>query len=534
MTMQSFRTIPVLGLKTAVAENDQSLLRMVSETTALTYDTGGVNVDYHRFKGACSKAYGSVQWSASANAQATKCLGLFELYDGTNRNHLIFDNGKVFLYNSNRTPVALTDVGDSTFNQTVNQPYSIIPFGGYVIFADYGTTTPMKWVHGAANLTKLILSGTEYKFRYLQEFQRRVIGAYSDQTNGDIEIRFTDALPAWATLSFPTANQLFKPEGDDSITGLKKLGANALYLYSDDSISRVDYYPDAAAPFGMTTMVAGYGCTNHSSIVSVGNAHYLFNKDLGFCAYSGGTEFPAGGRPISEDIETDLAGMNSAYYGAIVGEFVPFTQEICWTVPLIGDTTPSHLLFFNITDGTWRKESKPLRFVDTWLTFPDYTWNNLITDLGGTGAVWTAATTNSWAKYAAQLHRLVYANIDGHLYYQASESDNGSDIDAYRIEPVMDFGSPVDRDLLLELWFGVVYAADFLVDVYHRSGDTVGECTGASWTSLGSVDCNSPDNAVLYCSENNRFHQIKWGTDKADERFVVNKIVYKFVRQGPY
>jgi hypothetical protein len=446
----------------------------------------------------------------------------------------MFDNGKVYTFDSARDPQPLTDVGDSTFSQVTNNPYSIISFGGYMLFTDYGVTTPMKWTAGDANLTKLILSGTEYKFRYLEEFQRRVIGAYSDQTNGDIEIRYTDALPSWATLSFPAANQLYKPEGDDSITGIKKLGANALYLYSEKSIARVDYYPNSTAPFGMTTMVSGYGCTNHASIVSVGNTHYMFNKDLGFCAYAGGTEFPAGGRPISSDIETDLADINTAYYDAIMGKFMPFTQEIAWVVPLDAGQTPSHILYYNIADGTWRKEDKPMHCLDTWLAYENYTWEDLISELGGTGAVWADATNYTWAKYVAQLHRLVYANTDGYVYHNSSEARDGAAYDGYRIEPVMDFGSPVDRDLLLELWFGIAYAFDFDIDVYHRSGDTIGECTGDSWASIGSVDCNSPDNAVLYTNQNARFHQIKWGTDAADERFVVNDITYKFVRQGPY
>lgn len=532
--LASYRILPILGLKTGVSAHDPTLLQLIDDGVALSHDVGGVNVDYRRLRGSCSKSHGYVQFSNSANGQATKCLGLLELYDGTNRNHFIFDNGKCYNYDGNRNPVLLEDAASTTFNTTTNEQYCMLTFGGYMIFTDYGNHTPYKWKHGDSNLTKLIQSGTEYKFRYLEEFQRRIIGAYSDQTNGDIEIRWTDPLPTWASLDFASGHQLYKPQGDDSITGLKKMGSNSLYIYGESSISRLDYYPDASAPFGMVTMISGQGCTNHHSIVSVGQRHFLFNRDYGFCEYNGGFEFPSGGRPISEDIEIDIAAMNSDYYGAIVGTFVPMTQEICWAVPLSGDTTPSHLLFYHIKDRTWRKEDKAMYYVDTWLTYSSYTWNDFISDIGGTSSLWSDATTYTFSKYAAQLHRLVYANTDGHVYYQSSEAKAGAALNGYRIEPILSFGDEVNRDLLLEIWFGLAYTGDFSIDVYWRGGETVGECLDSVWTALTSVDCNDPSAAVSYCNQIARFHQIKWGTDAADERFVVNDITFKYVRQGPY
>ena len=239
--MLNFKIKPTFGLKTDVPPDDFSLFKVVGENIAITHDVGGINLDYEREHNACTKAYGYEQWDASANAQATKCLGLFELFDGTHRDHIYFDNGECFIYNAARTPVLTEDVASTVFAKDNHDLYSIINFGGYMVFSDRGEHTPYKWKNGDANLTKLVQSGTEYKFRYLEEFQRRIIGAYSDQTNGDLEIRWTEALPTWATLSFPAANQLYKPQGVDSLSGIKKMGSNACLLYGEDSIKRIVY-----------------------------------------------------------------------------------------------------------------------------------------------------------------------------------------------------------------------------------------------------------------------------------------------------
>lgn len=93
--------MPILGLKTDVPPDDPSLFQFIGDNVALTYDTGGINFDVTRKRNTATRSRGYVQWSNSANSQATKCLGLFELYDGTNRNHIAFDNGRFFLYDSN-------------------------------------------------------------------------------------------------------------------------------------------------------------------------------------------------------------------------------------------------------------------------------------------------------------------------------------------------------------------------------------------------------------------------------------------------
>ncbi len=99
---------------------------------------------------------------------------------------------------------------------------------------------------------------------------------------------------------------------------------------------------------------------------------------------------------------------------------------------------------------------------------------------------------------------------------------------AYRIEPVLDFGNPYRFDLLQEIWFGITDGGVFSIDVYHRSGDTLGELEADSWTQLDSLSCNNPTRPVVHVNKNARMHQIKWGTDKVSEKFQVNDITFKY------
>ena len=182
--------------------------------------------------------------------------------------------------------------------------YSMMQYGSYVIFTD-GKLTPYKWAHSYINPStdadKLIATGTEYVFKYLEFFQGRILGAYSDQTNGDLEIRWTTVLPSMSTLTFSGTNQAYKP-GSDSIVALKRLGANACYLYGQTSINRIDYYPDFTAPFVITELVQGQSASNSASIIQLPDRHFFFNRNYGFVEYAGGTDW----RVISEDIEDQL------------------------------------------------------------------------------------------------------------------------------------------------------------------------------------------------------------------------------------
>jgi len=532
--MNSFKIIPALGLKTDVPQNDPTLFKFINDDSALTYCVDGLNVDFATVRNACSKSKGKTVWSNSANSSATKCQGMFEFYDGSNRDKWFVDNGQLFRYDSSRDPVRVCDTsacsGPITFATDDNDLYSFIQYGDYTIFTDRAEHTPYKASHTDTEITKLILSGTEYKFRYLERFQRRIIGAYSDQTNGDIEIRWTDAIPTWASLDFGAANQLYKPD-DDKITGIKRFGANGCLLYGENSIDRIDYYPNYTAPFGITNMVAHQGATNHHSIVDFGDRHYLFNRNYGFCEYRGGSEFPYGGKPISLDIEDEIAGIDAGFHDLIVGTKSPHTNEVVWAVPLSGEGFPSHLVFYNYLTNSWRFEDKAARYIDAWVVATDLTWTDIIA-LGYT--TWTDFGNSRWVDFVSSRNEIALGDTDGKSYYIATEADDGSALDGYRVEPVLDFGRPNDKDLLLEIWFDIINTGSYSMYVSYRGGDTLAEVKNASWTSLDEVSFDSPANAVVRLAETNRLHQIKYGTDAANEPFVINGIEFKYSPQGRY
>jgi len=537
--MQTFKIIPILGLKTSVSQDDPTLFQQVGENVALTHDTGGLNVDYERKRNSVTKAFGYTAWSNSAISSPARCHGLFELDDDSNRDNLIFEAGRVFYYDATPDPVQLNTafldystlasgpvangetvtggttsttavvvtgvsaasgtlyikdiaagtgdfsasetlsftggatadcdsvVQNTTFNNSDNQNYCAIRYGSYVIFTDYGGQTPQLWYNGEANLTNLITgtAATLYKFRYLTEWYLYVIGLYSNQTNGDIDIRWTSQLPTWSNLTFPSGNQLWKP-GNDSIAGVSKLGANALLLYGTESISKFDYYPSATTAFGISPLLQGQGTTSHDSIVNAQGANWFFNKNYGFVRYVGGSRIVASDI-ISKDIEAEIADIDSRYYGGIVGRYLPRTQQIVWAVPQGAATTPSHLLYYNIATNSWAKEVKAFRAIDT------------------------------WTRTAGEHQKLVMANADGNVYSSSGEDAAGSAWDGYRIEPVLDFGLPKHRKNLLEIWFGIVDGGNWSIDAYLRTGNTVKELTAKNWTPVGSLSLNDPADPVL-------------------------------------
>ena len=529
--MEELKIIPTLGLKTDVPPDDPSLFEFLTTDGSVvkTHDVGGVNVSYRRRHNTATKSEGYIQWSSSATAQATRCLGLFSIYDGTYRDYFFVDNGRVYYYNTSTfVPTAVNDTSSTVFGSDYNDLYSMIQVGAYLVFADHGEHCPHKWKHGDANLTKLEQGGgTEYKFRFLEVFRRRVIGAYSDQTNGDIEVRWSSDWPSTAitSMTFDSTNQLYVPN-DDSIAGIKRLGRDKCFIYSENSIQSLDYLQNYATPFTIRTVIDGQGSVGHHNIVNLGNLHYVYNRNYGFCAFDG-VNFPAGGRPISEDIEIDLQDINTEFMDLIVGTYVPLTREIVWTVPM-GVAYCDTLLFYHVDSGQWRKENKAMYYVDNWLVYPDYTWNDFIAEIGGTG-IWTdAGATATWANYSSQRNRLVYANTDGHLYYQYGENLNTAAIDGYRVEPAMHFGSPGYQKTIKEIWYGLTDVGNFSLHTWHRSGDTIGELLNASWTSLPDLSCNSPSRPVIHIMKSGRYHQLKWGTDGADEKFGINHIVIKY------
>jgi hypothetical protein len=394
----------------------------------------------------------------------------------------------------------------TTFSNNTGDLYSVIQFGDYMLMADSEAGhSPQKWMNGDANLTNLITStaATLYKFRYLVEWQRRIIAAYSNQINGDLEIRWSDALPTMTDLDFPAANQLYKP-GHDSITGISKLGANAVLLYGTDTINQISYYPDSTTIFGIIPLVQGQGSASHQSIVNYQGANWFFNKNYGFVRYVGGSKILLEDI-ISRDIEDTIQAIDSRYYDRIVGKALPLTNQIVWSTPLAAGATPTHLLYYHLPTKTWSKEVKAAEYIDT------------------------------WTQTAGQYRKLVMADTDGHVYSSTGEALAGAAVlDGYRIEPIMDFGDSTKQKIISEIWFGIIVGGDYSLDVSHRAGDTVKELLAASFASVGSLSLNNPDPPVLYTSLFGRYHQFKWGTNLDSEAFAVNWIDFRFTVGGQY
>jgi hypothetical protein len=249
--------------------------------------------------------------------------------------------------------------------------------------------------------------------------------------------------------------------------------------------------------------------------------------------YHGGPDFPSG-RPISDNIEKDVAGIDSEYYDLIVGTWVPIQQKICWTVPTKSSTTPNQLWFYDLRTNQWSFEDKAMRYVDAWQMWSGYTWSNLITAFGAAWNTTAALPESDWAEFLSSSQRLVYGPTDGKLYYQTGESLPAGVMDGHRIEPVIDFGNPYRKDLLKEIWFDLTEVGDFNIDVWHRSGDTLGETVNQSWTSLGSLSCDSPDvPALRNFAKSGRMHQIKWGAD-TNNNFGINGITLKYTPESGY
>jgi len=656
--MKNFTLVPILGLKTDVLPDDDSMLQMVSQTTALSHAAGGENFDLKRKKNACTKSFGSLARSTAANASKTYCMGMYELYDGTNRTHLYMDKGVVYyldaawefvalpdtylhfdaqvgtftagntiyqnlvggtvasadivfvydagttgtlflenvsgtfvndriIYESavgatiwtadgafasgtgawsaipnntianvstslqitfvdqaqgatvqlqdaadltadlsvatiytlkcvskvnagavtleireaDETVLAKTNVAETTStakmlafaathastneftmagmgtaeigyidtitlgtttncayaNGTVSTTtfakdnadlYSIIRVGSYMVFADRAETTPMKWKYGDGTLSTLVASGTQYKFRYLTSFQRRVIGLYSDQTNGNIDVRWSSAWPATAitSLSIPAANQLYIPN-DDPITGVGLMGRDKCFIFCENSIQQFVYYPDYSTPFRCYTVVPDVGAENHHSIVAANGRLYFFNRSYGFCEYIGGNTV----NPISDDIIEEFDNINSAYYPLILGKHIAREKKIKWTMPLSGTSACDHIVSYNYDTGQWEIEDKVARWLDEWLLYTTQTWTILDAALD----TWTGGGTTRWSDYTAAGRETVLGHTDGYFYGILGESAASGDMDGYREEPILHFGNKRSYKNLLEVWFGI-------------------------------------------------------------------------------
>lgn len=573
-----FRILPILGVKNDVPPDDPSMLRMIAQNVALAHAADGENFNLKRQRNVCTKSQGYDAWSNSAIGSPARCHAIFELDDGTNRDQLVWENGRMFYYDATPDPVQVQDayltisslnanveaeetvtgdttgtqatvvVGESTGQTTVHikdvtggtgdfsatesltfsggatancdsviqhttfdngagDYYSVIKFGSYVIFTEPGLDgpPPYKWKNGEANLERLITKrgASEYYFKYLLEWQRRIIGAYTGQTNGDIEIRWTGALPTWTDLEFAAANQLYKPT-TDRITGLSHLGSNRAIIYGDESISEIVYYPSATTPFGIILLVKGEGCHSPYGIVNYQGANWFFNKNMGFVRYLGGSKLTAND-VISNDIEDWITGIDSRYYDRIIGVPVPLKNQIAWAVPLAGGALPSEWLVYDVDTGQWQREDR------------------------------SCTVIGLYTKTAGGYQSPVAMGTNGIMYEETGEAYSGAtNLDGYREEPIMDFGDPATFKRVYEVWFGITNGGNYSIDISWRTGDTVKELLAASYTSLGSISLNNPSEPKLSIMQWGRFHQMKWQTNLDDEKFGVNWIEFRYKQEGHY
>jgi hypothetical protein len=446
------------------------------------------------------------------------------LYDATYRDWLIIDKGKVYYYDGSEAPIDIS--GAVTLATDAVDICSMVRVGSHIVIADRAEHTPYSWKHGDAAMAKAISAGTEFKFRYLVYFMQRLIGLYSDQTNGDIDIRWSGVIPVpGTTCEMVAANQLYIPN-DDSITGAAPMGQNACYVYCDNSIQQMVFYANYATPFQLYTVVAGQGCIAPHSIVAFPDRHYLFNRNYGFCEYRGGNVFPVG-EPISQPIETQIAGIDLAYADLIVGRHVPWRKQIYWTVPADGNTTPNKLFVYDLVTKQWSIENIAVRYLDTWRLNVYDTIAELETAFG-LDVEDLDPDNKSFAYYDRSYDHFMFSNTNGNTYKHETDSYYGSNYTGYRVEPILDFGNPRRTDLLGEIWFDFASSINLLVNLYWRGGDTAGEVVASAWQSIGTISHLSPGQPFAAVNKSARLHQLKWEVTNAGERFQINGITFKF------
>jgi hypothetical protein len=287
-----------------------------------------------------------------------------------------------------------------------------------------------------------------------------------------------------------------------------------------------------SAPFGFTTIVDGQGATNHHSIVNENSANYFYNKNYGFCAYSGGSNVT----PISRDIENWTRDIKLSSTPYIVGAQLPYKNSIAWTVPLEGSSTPNAILLFDYVENKWTRRDITAHYLAPIVRASNVTWTKLITELGYT--TWENLGSLRWTDLFSETPSLVCSATDGKLYSLSTESDAGSDYDGYRVEPALSLGGINSYSMLHEIWFSIIAGGDYSLYVHYRSGDTEAELRGTAWTVLDEISLDDPSNPV--CRLNNtsltakRLHQIKWGTDAKDEQFIVNQIKFMYTPEERY
>ncbi len=533
----SVRIKPLGGTSAKADPADPSLWSQQQDGSWLSMDvydpvdaTNGYNWDNVTVPGQLRRIMGYANMTSYVTSDYS-CQEYFTLDDGENRNRIAIIGGVVHalpttlavgsIYETSAVHPGTTSTFSTVFQKT--GLVSAIQYGAYAVISDL-TTTPYKWRHGDAYLSKLIQVGHEYKFKYLEQFHQRIIGAHSDQDNGNIDIRWTEALPSMTTLSFPASNQIYKPDNDIGITGIKRMGDMACLVYGRQSIHILDYQPDYAIPFSLYAQVSGTGTDSHWSIIDTGNAHYFFDRDKGFVAYAGGRDYLV----ISDAVEPLLDTIDQSSYGIIYGKPIPYSPEIVWAVPLNRSSYPNALLYYNTATKQWRRSNIPT----TAFLFDQIHSRYTFSQLGTAYGKWSSAT-GQFSSYQTTSNRMLFAvpggAAVGKVYFRYMDGDNfnGSAFSAWRIEPIMFQPDATKTKRIQEIHFIGPTSGNFNIDVYWRTGQSEQAVNAASWTGIGSASQLSTGSQVLYMDQSGRFHQFKWGTDGADEGFKVSEIIIK-------
>lgn len=502
-----------------------SLFKMLNQsgTAFETFDTGGYNWDTAKKPGELRKSGGYRKWYGTAISTGDRWQELFILDDGTNRNICGVYGGKFYKFETNGSAVRIENATPVTFHLT--DPICMVQYGAYALISSI-STAPQKWMHGDAYLTGLIQAGTAFKFKFLEQFQNRIIGAYSDQTNGNIDIRWTNALPSMASLEFPATNQIYKPDSDVGITGMKRLGNLRLLLYGRASIHAIDYFPDyASEPFNATPIATGIGTDSHHSIVDTGSSHQFYDRNKGFIEMSGAGAW----KVISDPVATLLETISSNYLQRIVGRYSRFTNNTAWIVPLDGAVTPSAMLIYSNTTGEWsRRNIAQTAFVyDHWDSWSGLTWTQLRA-LDTVNHRWP--TSGKWSDYLTHYEGdMLFGNTTGYAYRDfGNDEDEASTFAAWRIEPVISQPAKSRTKRFQELHFEATTQGSFSLDVYWRGAVSEQAVASASWESIGSVSlAGGQTESILYFDKAAKFHQFKFGTDLKDEPFKISQYVLK-------
>jgi hypothetical protein len=538
--MLSFTILPVLGLKDDVAANDLSMFKFITDSIAETHCPDSDYVGYDNVytnKSRCANKVGGLATYASLDiavtSGTTSVIAAFSYaFKGIPYHYVAIGNRddelRIIEYTSGSSAVLLSDgagVVDFICSSTLGVDY---PYVGFFEAPDRvivtggvpGAATPFCITPGDGVAVSL---DTTYYINFAVYFENRLFIANLDFSNGNgrFDIRYSNLNPTLpyysasidSTLSIPASNQLFYPDKEE-ITGIQKLNENRLIVYSKESISEIKYIANYASPFSIRKILTGYGSLCNNCIATVSGLHFFYDRNNGFCSFDGANIFPIS-NSIQDTVDSIVPVPLPAFLGGSFGEqfhmpvcHIPNTDEIAWSVSFNG-TANTAILYYNYIKNNWRKDTIPARCI-----YPGYTY--------------TLGTRK----------RMYVVNDTDIKYNYYSTSNNGAIYAAYRVEPILNFGGE-NRTLINEIWVRpAITTVGEEIDIWYRGGQTVREVTAASWTAYDTIRTDTapsvPARTPLGLNTNNRYHQIKWGSDSTGALFSIEKIEFKYVMQGRY